>query len=252
MYRRDLAKGTSTRIRPRIEGERLRFNWNSPIVISHHNPETIYFGGNRLFKSFNRGDSWPIHSPDLTTNDAAKIAGNVPHCTITTVSESPLDPGLVLVGTDDGNVQLTRDGCYTWTNLTGNFPGAPANWWVSRVELSRHDAQRAFVSFTGYREDDFRPLLFRTDELGSGRAWRNISAGLPSGEPVNVVREDPTNPDVLYVGTELGAYVSWDGGESWQDLGQGLPTVAVHDLAVQARDGVVVAATHGRASGPWT
>jgi photosystem II stability/assembly factor-like uncharacterized protein len=246
IYRRDLRTGTSQSIQPRIKDEELRFNWNSPILISHHNPEIIYFGGNRLFKSFDRGDNWRVYSPDLTTNDATKIAGNVPHCTITTVSESRLDPGLVLVGTDDGNVQLTQDGCYTWTNLTGSFPGAPAHWWVSRVELSLHEKKRAYVAFTGYREDDFRPLLYRTDELGEGKAWRDISAGLPAGQPVNVVREDPRNPDVLYAGTEFGVYVSWDGGTSWRELGQELPTLPVHDLALHDRDGVLVAGTHGR------
>jgi len=246
VYRRDLRTGTSRGIRPRLEGEKLRFNWNSPILISHYNPEILYFAGNRLFKSFDRGDSWPVHSPDLTTNDAEKIAGNVPHCTITTVSESPLDPGLVLVGTDDGNVQLTQDGCYTWTNLTGSFPSAPAHWWVNRVELSRHERVRAYVVFTGYREDDFRPLLFTTDELGSGKAWRSLSAGLPQGEPINVVREDRRAPNVLYVGTELGVYVSWDRGTTWRELGQGLPTLPVHDLALHTRDGVLVAGTHGR------
>ncbi len=246
LFRRDLATGRSQSIRPRIEGESLRFNWNSPIVLSHHNPEIVYFGANRLFKSFDRGDSWKVWSPDLTTADPVKIAGNVPHCTITTVSESKLDPGLVLVGTDDGNVQLTQDGCYTWTNLTGAFPGAPAHWWVSRVELSVHARNRAFVAFTGYREDSFQPLLYRTDELGSGRAWKAIGGGLPAGEPVNVVREDPRHPDVLYVGTELGVYVSWDGGERWQRLGQGLPTLAVHDLALHDAESVLVAGTHGR------
>jgi hypothetical protein len=246
IYRRDLKTGTSKGIQPRLEGEDLRFNWNSPIVISHHNPEIIYFGGNRLFKSFDRGDHWRVYSPDLTTNDASKVAGNVPHCTITTVSESRLNPGLVLVGTDDGNVQLTQDGCYTWTNLTGAFPGAPAHWWVSRVELSQHDEKRAYVAFTGYREDDFRPLLYRTDELGEGRAWRDISAGLPAGQPVNVVREDPRNPELLYAGTEFGVFVSWDGGTSWKELGLELPTLPVHDLALHDADGVLVAATHGR------
>ncbi|MEZ6017672.1 MAG: glycosyl hydrolase [Planctomycetota bacterium] len=246
IYRRDLRTGATVNIWPQVKGESLRFNWSSPILISYHNPEIIYFGANRLFKSLDRGDNWLIYSPDLTTNDAVKLEGNVPHCTITTVAESRLDPGLVLVGTDDGNVQLTQDGCYTWTNLTGAFPGALPNGWVSRVELSQHARGRAYVAFTGYREDEFRPMLYATDELGAGRAWRDLAAGLPAGEPVNVVREDPRNPDMLYVGTEFGVHVSWDRGETWRKLGEGLPTLPVHDLALHDRDGVLVAGTHGR------
>ena len=250
IYRRNMETGTSVGIRPpKPEGAEeaaLRFNWNSPILISAHNPEIVYFGGNRVFKSYDRGDSWPVHSPDLTSNDAEKIAGNVPHCTITTIAESTIDPGLLLVGTDDGLVQMSTDGGYGWTNLTGQFPGLPSNWWVSRVTLSAHDRGRAYVSFTGYREDDFRPLVFTTDELGSGKGWRLITAGLEAGGPVNDVIEDPAHGHVLFAGTELGAYMSCDRGERWTALDGGLPRVAVHDLALHDRDGVLVAATHGR------
>ncbi|MEM1448710.1 MAG: glycosyl hydrolase [Planctomycetota bacterium] len=250
IYRRNLANGTSVRIRPSLpegaEEKRLRFNWNSPILMSAHNSEVIYFGGNRVFKSFDRGDTWSVHSPDLTTKDEEKIAGNVPHCTITTIAESKLDPGLLLVGTDDGLVHMSTNGGYDWTNMTGQFPGAPPNWWVSRVTLSDHDRSVAYVSFTGYREDDFRPLVYRTDELGSGKGWKLCVNGLPGNEPVNDVVEDPSNPNVLYVGTEFGVYVSCDTGASWVPLCEDLPRVAVHDLAVHDRDGVLVAATHGR------
>ena len=250
IYRRNLDSGTSARIRPSkpegAEEERLRFNWNSPILMSTHNSEVIYFGGNRLFKSFNRGDTWAVHSPDLTTKDAEKIAGNVPHCTITTVAESTLDPGLLLVGTDDGLVHMSVNGGYDWTNLTGQFPGAPSGWWVSRVTLSSHDRTTAYVSFTGYREDDFRPLLFRTTDLGSGKGWKRITKGLPDGEPINDVVEDPANANVLYVATEFGVHASCDFGVTWAPLNGDLPRVPVHDLALQDRDGTLVAATHGR------
>jgi len=250
IYRRNLANGTSARIQPRkpegAEESRLRFNWNSPILISSHNSEVIYFGGNRLFKSFDRGDTWSVHSPDLTTKDAAKIAGNVPHCTITTVAESSLDPGLLLVGSDDGLVHMSTNGGYDWTNLTGQFPAAPTNWWVSRVTLSDHDRSVAYVSFTGYREDDFRPLIYRTNELGSGKGWTLITGGLPVNEPVNDIVEDPSHPNLLYAATEFGVHVSCDTGASWAPLDGKLPRVAVHDLAVHDRDGVLVAATHGR------
>ncbi|MEQ8768253.1 MAG: PDZ domain-containing protein [Planctomycetota bacterium] len=244
IYRLDRESGNSESIRPRPpEGESYRFNWNSPIHISHHNPQIIYFGGNRLFKSFNRGDTWPIISPDLTTANEEKIKGNVPHCTITTIGESKLDPNLLLVGTDDGHVQLSTDGALTWTNLAGRFDGVPANWWVNRCEFSPHVRDRAYVVFTGYREDDFRAFAYRTDDLG--KTWKSITMGLPQ-EPVNVVREDPRNPNVLWLGTELGAYVSLDGGESWTELDSGLPTISVYDLTVHPRDRDVVIGTHGR------
>lgn len=250
IYRRNLSRGTSVRIRPSLpkgaEEKALRWNWNSPILMSSHNPEVIYFGGNRLFKSYDRGDTWSVHSPDLTTMDEEKIAGNVPHCTITTVSESSIDPGLLIVGTDDGLVHMTTDGGYDWTNMTGQFPGVPSGWWVSRVTLSERDRETAYASFTGYREDDFRPFIYRTDQLGSGKGWKLISGGLPGNEPVNDIVEDPTAANVLYAATEFGAYVSCDTGANWAPLDAGLPRVAVHDLAVHARDGVLVAATHGR------
>ena len=250
IYRRNLDSGTSARIRPAkpegAEEDSLRFNWNSPILMSAHNPEVIYFGGNRLFKSFNRGDTWAVHSPDLTTKDAEKIAGNVPHCTITTVAESTLDPGLLMVGTDDGLVHMSVNGGYDWTNLTGQFPGAPSGWWVSRVTLSSHDRTTAYVSFTGYREDDFRPLLFRTTDLGSGKGWKRITNGLPDGEPINDIVEDPASANVLYVATEFGVHASCDQGATWAPLNGDLPRVPVHDLEVQDRDGPLVAATHGR------
>ncbi|MCL4209905.1 MAG: PDZ domain-containing protein [Phycisphaeraceae bacterium] len=220
-----------------------RYNWSSPILMSTHNPGIIYFGGNKLFKSWNRGDTWPQVSPDLTTADAEKIKGNVPHCTITTIAESPIDPNLLLVGTDDGLVQMSQDGGITWTNLAGRFPGAPSNWWVSRVELSRHDVNVAYVSFTGYREDDFRPFIYAT--RNKGQNWELISGGLPH-EPVNVIREDPRNPNVLWVGTDLGCHVSIDRGATWTRLKNGLPTIAVHDLVIHPRDRDLALGTHGR------
>ena len=247
VYRRDVEYWRTTSIRPRKREqdpeERYRFNWSSPILVSHHNHEIVYFGGNRLFKSFDRGDTWPVVSEDLSTADPVKIEGNVPHCTITTIAESPFAPGLVMVGTDDGLVQLSEDGCLSWTNLAGRFPGVPSNWWVSRVGLSLHDPDTAYVTFTGYREDDFRAFAYRSRDRG--KTWQPISGGLPA-EPVNVLREDPLRDNVLYVGTEFGAYVSVDSGESWSALGSGLPTIAVHDLIAHPRDGEVVVGTHGR------
>ncbi|MGI9014913.1 MAG: VPS10 domain-containing protein [Phycisphaerales bacterium] len=246
VYRLDKSTWQSRSIRPpqSVEnGPPDRYNWNSPILVSHHNPSIIYFGGNRLFKSFNRGDTWPIVSDDLTTADPAKVAGNVPHCTITTIAESPIDPSLVLVGTDDGLVQMSRDGALSWLNLAGRFPGVPSNWWVSRVVLSRHDVNVAYVAFTGYREDDFRPFLYRTSN--GGENWQQIAASLPA-EPINSICEDPRNPNVLYIGTEFGAWVSIDCGQKWMKLTQGVPSVPVHDLVVHPREHELVLATHGR------
>lgn len=220
-----------------------RYNWNSPILRSHFDPRVVYFAGNKLFKSFNRGDDWLTISPDLTTNDPAKTTGNVPHCTITTIAESRLDKNLLLVGTDDGNVQITTDGGQSWTNVSGNFPYRPENWWCSRVEFSHADKDTAFASFTGYREDDFRPFVFKTTD--GGQTWNSIAANLPEA-PVNVIKQDPVNPKTLYVGTEFSVFVSLDEGESWTELNQDLPRVSVQDLLIHPRDNDLVIGTHGR------
>ncbi len=246
LYRLDRRTGERTSIRPPQsdpDGLPDRYNWMSPILLSRHNRYTLYFAGNKLFRSRNRGDDWDVISPDLTTADPAKISGNVPHCTITTIAESPLDPDILLVGTDDGLVHWTDDGGKTWRNVSDAFPLKPHNWWCSRVELSHFDRQTAYVSFTGYREDDFRPFVFMTSD--GGRHWRSIVGDLPEG-PVNVVREDPRNGRVLYVGTEFGVYVSLNRGRRWRMLDQGIPRAPVHDLLVHPRDRDLIAGTHGR------
>lgn len=246
LYRLDRRTGERTSIRPPQsdpDGLPDRYNWMSPILLSRHNRHTLYFAGNKLFRSRNRGDDWEVISPDLTTADPEKISGNVPHCTITTIAESPLDPDILLVGTDDGLVHWTDDGGKTWRNVSEAFPLKPHNWWCSRVELSHFDRQTAYVSFTGYREDDFRPFVFMTSD--GGRHWQSIVGDLPEG-PVNVIREDPRNGRVLYVGTEFGVYVSLDRGRRWRMLDQGIPRAPVHDLLVHPRDRDLIAGTHGR------
>jgi photosystem II stability/assembly factor-like uncharacterized protein len=245
--------------RNRLPSPQFRFNWSSPIILSPHDSRTIWFAGNYLFRSSDRGDSWTIVSPDLSNADTAHInpeSGGLTrdvtsaetHATAITISESPLVPGVVWVGTDDGNVQLTRDGGRTWTNVRPNIPttaaGVPAGTWVSRVEAGHFDGGTAWVSFDGHRSDDFRPYIFRTTDFG--RTWTKLSATLPQDEPVYVVKEDLRNPDLLFAGTEFGAYVSVDAGQSWHPLMNGLPTVAVHDLVIHPRDGDLIAATHGR------
>ncbi|MBN1271824.1 MAG: hypothetical protein JXB26_06080 [Candidatus Aminicenantes bacterium] len=236
----------------------FRFNWSSPILISPHNPSTIYFGGNHLFKSIDRGDHWRIISPDLTTNDPEKHGkptggitldqtGAETHCTIITISESPLTPGIIWVGTDDGNVQLTQDGGSTWTNVRDNVPDVPEGIWVSRVEASRFAEGTCYLTFEGHRSDVFNPFVFKTTDFG--KIWTSISDGLPQDGPVYVIREDLKNKNLLFVGTEFSVFFSLDGGKNWANLNLNMPTVAFHDLLIHPRENDLIAGTHGR--GIW-
>ena len=243
LRRKDLRDGTTAAIQPRAAEDEppLRYNWMTPFVISHYDPDTIYYGTQMLMKSPDRGDSWEAISPDLTTDPGPEKQGNVPFGTLTSISESPLVSGLIWAGSDDGRVHFTPDDGETWSNVSAGLPAL----WVSRVVASRHDPRRAYVSFTGYREDDFFAYLFVTEDLGE--SWDSISGGLP-GESINVVGEDPVRPDLLYVGTDLGVYVSLDRGSSWQSLVSNLPTTPVHDLVVHPRDNELVIGTHGRSA----
>ncbi len=238
----------------------FRFNWSSPIVLSPHNPRTLLFGGNHLFRSVDRGEHWTIISPDLTTNDKSKYAPEKPtggvtpdvtgaetYCTIITVSESPKTPGLIWVGTDDGNVQLTRNGGTTWTNVRPAIKGVPAGIWCSRVEASRFDEGTCYVTFDGHRSDDFHPYVFKTTDYG--KTWTAASAGIPDNQPAYVIREDLKVKNLLFLGTEFGVFISRDAGQSWRRFNLNLPTVAVHDLLIHPREHDLIAATHGR--GLW-
>jgi hypothetical protein len=184
-----------------------------------------------------QGETWTALSPDMTKNQSR---GDVPFATITVIAESPKRFGLLWIGTDDGHVYVTRSSGADWTEVSG---GLPADRWVSRVEASRFDENVAYVSLNGYRDDDITAYVYRTTDLG--KSWRSIAAGLPN-ETVNVIREDPVDPAVLYVGTDRGAYVSLDTGRNWQAAGAGLPKVPVHDLVVHPRERELVAGTHGR------
>jgi photosystem II stability/assembly factor-like uncharacterized protein len=241
------------------QGNRLpntfRFNWSTPIILSPHDSRTIYYAGNHLFRSTDRGDTWTIISPDLSTNSPAfrperiggltrEGSGAETHSTAITISESPMTRGVIWVGTDDGNVQVTRDGGANWTNVRANIPGVPQNRWVSRVAASRFAEGTAYVTFDGHRSDDFKPYVFKTTDYG--RTWTSIAANLPDDEPVYVITEDLKNRDLLFVGTEMSAFATIDGGRTWQRIMNGLPTVPVHDLVIHPRDGDLVAATHGR------
>jgi nucleotide-binding universal stress UspA family protein len=209
------------------------------VILSPHDARTVYMASNRLYRSFDRGRSWAAISPDMTRS---KERGNVPFATITALSESPLQFGRLGVGTDDGHVHVSLDGGVRWQQVDARLP---ADRWVSRIELSRHEANRIYLSLNGYRQDDDRVYLYRSDDFGA--SWQSIAEGLPA-EPVNVIREDTVNPDLLYVGTDRGVYTSLDRGRSWLALDGGLPNVPVHDLFVHPRDRELIAGTHGRSA----
>ena len=241
LVRKNLKDGSAKNIMPqgKIGEPPLRYNWMTPFVISHHNSYILYYGANKLFKSLNRGDSWICISPDLTTNPGPKRQGDVPYGTITTISESPLRPGLIYVGTDDGNVQVSPNNGVNWAKINTGLPRK----WVSRVVASRYDEGTVYVSFTGYREDDFEKYLYMSADFG--KTWKSITGNLPS-ESINVVREDPRNKNLLYVGTDVGIYISIDRGKTWISLCNNLPTTPVHDLVVHPRDNELVIGSHGR------
>ena len=236
-YRRSGKDGGEVRPRPALAESALRYNWNTPILLSEHNPDILYFGANKLFRSLDQGRHWRAISGDLSRSQER---GDVPFATITTVSESPREFGLLVAGTDDGLVWVTEDGGVEWREITR---GLVKDRWVSRVVLSAHDRNRVYASLNGYRDDDMAAYVYVSDDLG--KRWRSISANLPA-EPVNVIKEDPVNADVLYVGSDRGVYVSIDRGRSWQSLQSNLPNVPVHDLVVHPRDRELVAGTHGR------
>lgn len=227
------------RIKPtgKLNEPPLRYNWQTPYLISSYNPFTLYYGANKLFKSLNRGDSWICISPDLTTNPQPQ--GNVPYGTITTISESPLKPGLIYVGTDDGNLWVTQNDGASWTKIGHGLPKK----WISRVVASQYEEGTVFVSFTGYRDDDFEKYLYMSEDYG--KTWKSIAGNLPSA-PINVIREDPKSKEILYVGAEPGVYVSIDRGKKWFSLCNNLPTTPVHDIIVHPRDNELVIGTHGR------
>jgi len=237
-------------------GEKFRFNWNAPILLSPHDKNTLYFGGNVLFRSLDFGKTWEQISPDLTTNnpDKQKDAGGPVafenstaeyHTTIITLAESPLRKGQIWVGTDDGNLQLTNNDGKDWDYLIRNVSGLPANSPVSAIEPSRTNAQTAYVGFDRHMFDDFRPYVFKTTD--GGKSWENVTGNLPAKAYVQVIREDPRNSNLLYAGTELGLFASYTAGREWIPLNlKNLPNVSVHDIIVHPRENDLILATHGR------
>ncbi len=255
------AFGAPNVINMMTSSEPLRFNWNTPVVLSPHNPSIVWLGGNRLFKSYNRGDTW-VASPDLTKQiDRSKVTlmgvpgdrmqlskndGVVSYSTIITISESPVMPGVVWAGTDDGNLQVSRDGGQTFTEVGKNLTGLPANhqYWISRVDASHFDPAVAYVSVDGHRSDDLKPYVYVTRDYGA--TFQSLSGDLPAYGNVQVIREDPKNKNLLYVGTEFGLYASIDGGRHWQKFSSSYPTVRTDDILVHPRDNDLIVATHGR------
>ncbi|MEM6524796.1 MAG: glycosyl hydrolase [Bacteroidota bacterium] len=237
-YKKNRRTNKTDKITPQhdIGEDKLRFNWRTPLVLSSHNPDIVYLGSQKLYRSFNKGDDWEPISPDLTKN---LPQGNVPFSTITEVSESILQFGLIYVGTDDGNVQMTKSAGDSWVNVSS---GLPNDKWVSSVSTSPHEKGHVFVALNGYRNDDFRTYVFKSENYG--KSWTSIKSNLPE-MVVNDLIQDPVNPNLLYLGSDNGTYVSMDRGESWQLLSS-IPNVASYDLIVHPRDNELVVATHGR------
>ncbi|HEX9545466.1 MAG TPA: hypothetical protein VF955_09790, partial [Pyrinomonadaceae bacterium] len=261
MSRLELKTGERKSIKPesRPGEKRYRFDWNSPIVISPFNNRTIYFAGNRVFKSTDRGNTW-TWSDDLTKNqdrEKLPIMGALPDKNmlsrhdgqetfgqIVTFAESPIKEGLLYAGTDDGNLQISRDGSRTWKNITANIPGVPKNTYVSRIVPSRYAEGSAYLTLDGHRADDYSTYVFITTDYGE--SWKTIKANLPAGVTARVLREHPRNQNLLFLGTEFGAYVSFDRGARWTRLQGNFPMVRVDDIQIHPRDNALVLATHGR------
>jgi photosystem II stability/assembly factor-like uncharacterized protein len=240
------------------QGTAFRFYWNTPFLLSPHNQSTIYLGGDRVFKSMDRGNTW-VMSPDLTKNIgrndrpimgvdgkapmASKHDGAAAYSNVVTLSESPVVPGIVWAGTNDGNLQVSRDGGLTWKNVVDNVPGVPKETHVSRVAASPFEAGGAFVTFDGHRTDDHNPYVFVTKDFGE--TWTSIKSNLPMGN-VNVITADPRNHNLLFLGTEYAFYVSLNAGKEWKPFMQGMPTVRIDDIIVHPRDHDLIAGTHGR------
>ena len=214
-----------------------RYNWQTPILLSLHNQDILYMGANKLLRSMDKGETFDVISNDLTTGGKK---GNVPYGTLTTISESPFQFGFIYVGSDDGYVNITENSGNTWTRISDNLP---QGLWVSRVIASQHEKDRVYITLNGYRNDDFKPYVFMSENKGV--TWKNIGSKLPN-YPVNVIKEDPVDENTVYLGTDNEAYVSFDKGANWQLFSNGLPKVAIHDLVIQNEAKDLLIGTHGR------
>lgn len=242
-------------------GENYRFYWNTPVQLSPHNPRVVYTAAQKVFRSMDRGDTWTIISPDLTKQvDRSKLEimgvmsnqpmasrhdGYANNSDIVVLAESPVIPGILWVGTDDGNLQLSKDGGVSWNNVYKNIPGAPDGYpHISRVEPSHFDAATCYVTIDNHRVDDWKPYAYVTHDYGA--TWTSVAGNLPANGNVNVLREDPKNKNLLYAGTEFGFFVSLNGGGEWRKFMNGLPVVRIDDIQIHPRDNDIIVGTHGR------
>ena len=256
LLRWDLRTGERKDIRPpEPDGVPLRFNWNAGIAIDPFEPDTVYYGSQFLHRSRDRGDTWGTISGDLTTNNpewqkqaesgglTLDVTGAENFTTIVAVAPSPIQRGLIWVGTDDGRIHLTRDGGVTWTSVEANLKGVPQNTWVPHIEPSKYDDRTAFVVLDDHRRSNWTPYVFRTRD--HGKTWQSLATPNLRGYCL-AIEQDPVKEDLLYLGTEFGLYVSLDGGSSWMPWTHGVPTVSVMDLVVHPREHDLVMGTHGR------
>jgi photosystem II stability/assembly factor-like uncharacterized protein len=254
-YRKSTGESKDVKPLPRRGEADFRFNWNAPIALSPNHPGTVYLGSQFLFRSRDHGESWDRISPDLTTNDPARqhqeLSGGLTidnsdaekFETIYTIAESPKNGEVIWVGTDDGNVQVTRDGGKHWASVANNISGLPAGTWVSTVEASHFDAGTAYATFDGHSAGDMKTHVYQTKDYG--KTWTSLSTPELSGY-AHVIRQDLVNPNLLFVGTEFGLFLSIDGGAHWAQFKGNLPNVAVRDIAIQPRESDLLLATHGR------
>ena len=257
VWRYDVDRQLSKTVQPLpvSEDQKLRWNWNAPMAVSTHQPDRFYMGSQYLHKSEDMGNTWEIISPDLTTNDPSKQnqadsgglsvdnSGAENHTTIFTIAESSLDQNVIWVGTDDGNVQVTQDGGKTWTNTIANIPGLPKNTWCYHIEASVFNKGTAYAVFDGHTMNDQNPYAYKTTDFG--KTWTNIISDDVVGFARNI-QEDYVNPDLLFLGTEFGLYITMDGGKNWKKFTNNMPSVAVHFIDLQKRTNDLVLGTHGR------
>ncbi|MEX0313337.1 MAG: glycosyl hydrolase [Allomuricauda sp.] len=238
-YRLNLGEGSQKYIQPKHElGESpYRFNWQTPILLSQHNQDILYLGGNKLHRSMNQGDDWEAISKDLTQGGRT---GNVAFGTLTSISESPFKFGLIYTGSDDGLVHVSKNAGGSWEKISNSFP---KDLWVSEVAASKHKKERVYVTLNGYRWDDFNPYIYVSEDFGKN--WKNISGNIPTS-PVNALVEDSENEDLIFAGTDNGLYVSFNRGQSWELFQNGIPNVAIHDLVIQPEAKHLLVGTHGR------